>query len=244
MEKKKKRKKEKSFRLRCWSRGIFLLIINPVFDLIFTRPTTGKREKKKLDNRQKSTSWTRRGKNVVRPSVSRRRPKKNSVSQPTTHRLALDTLAAGQKNSAHFSNGNNTKETRGEPNDTTQLDSLKIDRQHQRRVSRVKGGGAGPAQSLDGPTEKMKIMKPVLCFSTSDSEREKKREKIKKNKTFLFQTFSELLFWFFSLSLFHFIYFVFLLSCPVLFFRFFFFGGGGFGFSCLFILFFLSRVRH
>jgi hypothetical protein len=90
----KKRKREKKREIvsaeMLVPRGIFLLIINPVFDLIFTRPTTGKREKKNWTTDKKSTSWTRGGKKMlsVCPFTDDDQ-KKNSVSQPTTHRLEL-----------------------------------------------------------------------------------------------------------------------------------------------------------
>jgi hypothetical protein len=87
--KKKRKKREIVSAEMLVPRGIFLLIINPVFDLIFTRPTTGK-IKKNWTTDKKSTSWTRGGKKMlsVCPFTDDDQ-KKNSVSQPTTHRLEL-----------------------------------------------------------------------------------------------------------------------------------------------------------
>jgi hypothetical protein len=98
----KKRKREKKREIvsaeMLVPRGIFLLIINPVFDLIFTRPTTGKREKKNWTTDKKKHQLDKRGeKNVVRLSVYRRRPKKRIPCRSRRHiGSSWATLAAGQ----------------------------------------------------------------------------------------------------------------------------------------------------
>jgi hypothetical protein len=79
-------------------RGIFLLIINPVFDLIFTRPTTGKREKKKTGQPTKKAPAGQEGGKKCCPSVGFETTTKKRIPCRSRRHIGSSwaTLAAGQ----------------------------------------------------------------------------------------------------------------------------------------------------